>query len=420
MFFTAKGIDQIGILINQNRYKEAEALAREFIVSNPEIDEYKYCLAQALLLQGKLTDADEVADALLEDDPSRAVFIELKARIDIDQERLVDAEDKLKGLLESEYISDSYYLLLAQVKFRQNNYDKSLEYLDMALELDAENLDALNMRTAVANIIGDTALDHNIEEALNMSPNNSYAIANHGTQLLNQGKEKEALLRFKEALAIEPENVMAKYGLLEALKSRFWPYKMLHKYSLMMSRLSGKQSWTFIIGAYLIYRFILRTAQSNPELKTILYPIAGVIILMFLSTWILTPLMNLTLLTNPYGRLLLDEDEKKSALMTGVAFVLMLISAVMWAAVSKVFLFPTCIFLAMMIPAGTMLTIPGKDARMARLFGGALILIGLGAVLMGLLTGSFILAWVYALGLFGYQIMMNVWVIRTQGRTFGD
>ena len=193
MLRSIRGLDQLLILLDQSRYSEAESLARQFITTNPEVDAYKYCLAQALMLQGKLDKADEVADALLSDDPSRAEFIQLKAQIDIDQERLVEAERKLKGLLQSEYISDTYYLLLAKVKFRQNNYDKSLEYLDLALEIDAENLDALNMRSAVASIVGNEKVQSNIDEALNLDPNNSYAIANHAKQLLDQGKEKEAL-----------------------------------------------------------------------------------------------------------------------------------------------------------------------------------------------------------------------------------
>ena len=420
MLRSIRGLDQLVLLLDQSRYSEAETLARQFITTSPEIDAYKYCLAQALMLQGKLDQADSVADALLRDDPSREEFIELKAQVDIDQERLVEAEEKLKGLLQSGYISENCYLLLAKIKFRQNNYDKSLEYLDLVLEIDAENLDALNMRSAVAGIIGDDEVHSNIEEALSLDPNNAYAIANHGTQLLHQGKEKEALIRFKEALAIEPENVMAKYGLLEAMKSRFWPYKMLYKYGLFMARLSGNQSWAFIIGAYLIYRFILKTAQNNPQYKVFLYPVVGIILLMFLSTWILAPLMNLTLLTNQYGRLLLDEDEKKSAILTGVAFFFMIVSLLFWMTISADFMYPSLIFLAMMIPAGTMLSVPGKYENTAKLFGGGLIVLGFCAVILGLLSDSFILVWLYMIGLLIYQIMMNAWMIKTHGRTYGE
>ena len=420
MLRSIRGLDQLVLLIDQSRYNEAEALAHQFITTNPEIAAYKYCLTQALMLQGKLDEADQVADALLLEDPSKAEYIELKAQVDIDQERLVEAERKLKGLLQSEYISESYYILLAKIKFRQNNYDKTLDYLDSALELDAENLDALNMRSAVAGMIGDQYVQANIEEALSLDPNNAYAIANHGTQLLNQGKEKEALLRFKEALAIEPENILAKHGLLEAMKSRFWPYKMLHKYAIFMSRLSGKQSWAFIIGAYLFYRFVFTIARNNPQLKLILYPIVGLMLVMFLSTWILAPLMNLTLLTNQYGRLLLDEDEKRSAILTGIAFLFTIISLIMWAVVSADFMMPSLIFLGMMIPAGTMLSIEGKDEKTAQLFGGSLIVIGFLAVILGLLTDNFVLAIPYLIGLFFYQIMMNAWMIRMHGRTFGD
>jgi len=412
------GLDKMSILLGQSRYPELEQLARQFISTHPEIGEYKYYLSHALQLQGRLDEADEVADALLNSDPSRVEFIELKARIDIDQERLVEAERKLKGLLQSELILPEYYVLLGQIKFRQNNYDKSLYYLDLALEQDAENLDALNMRTAVAGLIGDEKALDNVEEALAMDPNNAYAIANHGSHLLHQGKEKEALERFKEALAIEPENALAQFGLLEAMKSRFWPYKMLHKYGMFMNKLSGKQSWTVIIGAYLLYRFVLGTARANPELKSILYPIAGLMVVMFISTWVLSPLMNLTLLTNSYGRLLLDEDEKKSAYISGMAFMLMLICLILWGVIGSKFMLPAGIFFLMLIPAGTFLSISGKHEKKAKIFGGSLIVLGFLAAIFILVWENHLFLFLYAIGLFIYQFAANAWMISTHGRVF--
>ena len=67
MLRSIRGLDQLILLLDQSRYSEAETLARQFITTSPEIDAYKYCLAQALMLQGKLDQADSVADALLRD-----------------------------------------------------------------------------------------------------------------------------------------------------------------------------------------------------------------------------------------------------------------------------------------------------------------------------------------------------------------
>ena len=67
-----------------------------------------------------------------------------------------------------------------------------------------------------------------------------------------------------------------------------------------------------------------------------------------------------------------------------------------------------------------MLSVPGKYENTAKLFGGGLIVLGFCAVILGLLSDSFILVWLYMIGLFVYQIMMNAWMIKTHGRTYGE
>jgi len=420
MLQNVRGAEKLSLLLEQSRYKEVEELAKDLVELNPEEVLYKYYLALSFKFQGRLDEADAVADILLTEEPGEPPFIQLKAGIDIDQERLADAEARIKGLLETGVIEDYNYQLLAQVKFRQNNYDKCIEYLDLALELDAENIDALNMKAAVTAIIGDPLAESQVEEALHLDPNNSYAIANHATQLLNAGKIEDALERYKEALVIEPENAMAIYGLKEAMRSKFLPYRWLYQFKLFMTKLSGGNSWAVIIGAYLFYRFILRMANNNPSLQPFLYPIVGIILLAFISTWILEPLMNFTLLNNKYGKLLLDEDEKKSAMITGMLLILGLISAVLWLAVSSKFMLVALVFMMMMLPAGSFLLIKGRDEKKATYFGIGLLCIGLLAIANILLRDNSSLVFVFFIGIFIYQFAINAWMVKMSGRTFGD
>lgn len=415
-----RGEKKLVLLLSQHRYADAESLSRDLIDIFPMENGCKYYLAHALRLQGKLDEADSVADILLADDPANPEFIELKASVDMDQERHVDAEKKLLDLLSAEHIKDHYYLMLAQIKFKQNNYDKALVFVEQALELDAENIDALNMRSALSAIVGENDLGEQVQEALSIDPNNAYAIANHGTQLLEAGKVKEALERYKEALSIEPENPLAQHGLIEAMKSIFWPYKLLYKYSRFMQRLSGQQSWGVIIGLYLLYRFMLKTAQSNPALKLILYPIVGIMLLMFLSTWILNPVMNCALLFHPYGKLLLDEDEKKSAMLTGVALLLALVSLPLWYFFGTKFMMVSLTFFMLSIPLGTMYAISGQYKGQALRAGQGVVTLGLVSIALRLLTSSGGFFMIFVLALFVYQLMMNNWMIKTQGRVFED
>ena len=141
-----------------------------------------------------------------------------------------------------------------------------------------------------------------IDKALEEDPNNATTHANYGWGHLHQGQHLKALEHFKTALQIDPLNDWAKAGMLEAMKSKFLPYRLLLQIMLKLEGLGRSAQWAAIIGGYVVFRLLSGLAKENEALRPLLVPVLILLGLLFLSTWILGPLMNLYMLTNPYGR----------------------------------------------------------------------------------------------------------------------
>ena len=306
-------------LYAQNRLAEAEKELLDILEQNPDFEHGQYLLASLYLEQGKKDKCKPIVQHLCNAHPEELPYIALMAELALANENYEKAEDAARHLIKSDAEDDSRHFLLAKIYFTQRFYDKALSACNTALSLNPDNLGALNMRLSINSQMGyvDEARI-NVIETLQRDPENPHSIANHGLSLLNEGRVDEALEKFKDALSRNPNSPIARMGMTEGLKSKFWPYKMFYQFGLKMSRLSGKNMWMVIIGAYLLFRLIRVVSESNEALKPFLTPIIYVIVVLFLSTWFLDPLMNLYLLNNKYGKLLLDEESKKSATLTGI------------------------------------------------------------------------------------------------------
>lgn len=410
---------RIKLLFSQDRFQEAEKLLGSFLEQYPDNQLGRYYLVITYYQQDKLSEAMVILEQLMAEYPEKPMYIALAARVEIAQELYERAIEKCEFLISMDPEDPEYYNIMATAKYNQRNYDKALYYADKALELDPEDLDALNLRTSAAGILGrNDAANLSIAEALQQNPNNDYTIANHAHQLLREGKVQESLDRFKEALALNPNNVVARYGLQEAMKSKFWPYKMFYKYQLAMSKLAGRQMWAVIIGAYVGINLLNRLAESNPAIAPFVRPIVITVVIIFLSTWIINPLLNLYLLRNQYGRLLLDEDDKKSAKLVGSS---LLIAIAAWIGS---FILPinglemvAIFFVAMMIPLGSMYNPPKEDdvVKTTRATLGIFILGMIGLAFM-MTTGNQLVVMLAFAGIFIYQWYLNSIMIRSGAR----
>jgi len=409
-------IERVGLLLEQNNIDAAEKVLNSFLNDHPDHFIGRYYKAVILLQKDDKETARIMCQQLLSEEPDSYAVLSLAINVDLADDKDKPAEEKAELLL-SIYSEDSdAHALMSRVKLNQNNYDAALVSADRALELDAENEDAYSLKIMIGGLLGKSDTNSAIEDALNLNPENPSLIANQGYQLVREGKIDEALERLQYALSIDPNNDMARFAMMEALKARFWPYRMFHKYAEWQTKLSEQGSWTFIIGAYIAYRFLNRMANENPDLEPYLMPIVYFILFLFIFSWVITPLSNLYLLTNPYGRILLDKDDKLMAQLVGSALGLsILFGAASWAQDSESLLNCAFVSFGSMIPLGTFLTpVSDKNRLITKLFS-----IGIPALgFIGISTGQMLFFYGALMGLFAYQWVINGIIIRENSRQF--
>ena len=405
-------LQRVELLISQGRTEDANQQIRSFLEDDPTSEYGRYLLAFILYFQGKSKESEKIVIHLQQEDPENPAYLALLAEINLREEELDLAEEKGKMLLQMSPYQVKFHNL---IKFAQRYYDTALKYANSALEIDPENLEALNQKTLLAGMLGDKQSAKNtILEALEKNPEDPYTIANHANQLLKEGNVKESLERFKEALSLNPNNTLARYGMQEAMKSKFFLYKLFYKYFDMMGRLTANGSWGFVIGTYVLYRVLNYVSRTNEVLSPFVTPLMYLLLAFFVLSWIINPLMNLYLMTNSYGRLLLDQDDKKMAQYTGASLLIALVGFGLYFTLGGYTnLMAGIFFVGMMIPLGSFLAPYDEDKKKKlTLFTIGILLIGvLGIVLQNesLIIGAFI-------ALFGYQIYMNSISISSSSR----
>jgi len=414
-------LQRVEILFNQRRFKEAITELKNYLSQYPDDFYAAYYLSNAYLMDNQGKEARSIAQGLLEENPESSMVLFLLAQIDMLESRFDEAETKAETLIAKHPEDANNYTLLAKIKFQQRYLDKSMFYVNKALEIDAENVEAHNFRVLVAQQIGeDVSAQESIGEVLAMDPQNATSIANQGIQLLNQNKVSESLEKFKEALAIEPTNYLAQHGMKEALKSKNLLYRGFYQYQRAASKLSGNKLWFIIIGSYIGLQMLNRAAANTTGATQMILTILVIgIVSLFLLSWVINPLMNLYLFTNKYGRILLTEDDKTMAQATGLSLIFAL------TCIALHFLFPemewlllAILFGGLMIPAGThLLPQRSENRKKLKVFGIAILGIGLLGYFIAL-GGEGLLFRLSLFGLLGYQFYFNKVMIDDYARRY--
>ncbi len=219
------------------------------------------------------------------------------------------------------------YALLAKIHLAQYDWEMALSEAERGLSIEAEHVECLNTRAiALRQLNRPEESSAVIEHTLRVAPDNTSALVNLGWHKIEQGKHKEALEHFREALRLEPTNDAARHGVVEALKASNVVYRIILRYFLWMSKLSGRASWAVIIGAYVLFRLLREIARSNPSLEPFVWPLLILYFLFVFLTWTAVPLFNLALRLHPIGRYALSRSEVRASNWTGGAMLLAILA----------------------------------------------------------------------------------------------
>ncbi len=402
-------LQRVELLFQQSRFKEAKEMLETELANQPDYFPYRINYIIALMHSDEEEKAEQLCDVLMQDYPEETELISLSAEIDLRLDRFDRADSKVKLIKELGELDEDIFILESRAKLGLRNYDKALEAVNKALEIDASNQDALNLKIMISNILGKD-IEADVNDVLELNPENAWSIANHAEELLNQGKVKEALERAKDSLMIDPENPIGQHVMAEALKSRFFIYRLFRKYSEFTARLSEGGSWYFLIGVYVAYKVLRGIAKQIPELIFLVYIIIG----LFLLTWIIGPITNLYLSFNRYGKLLLDHDEKLMARLVGLSLLAGIICTVLFfTGVNFINVNTLILTFGMAIPFGSFLQPRKKRGRQtALIFTCGLLFFGI----LSLIPSATPFFAIFILGLFAYQWVINGILIRENSR----
>lgn len=403
-------------LMQHNRYKDAERELINILSIDPDNAQALALLSVCKIEHDDLSEASRLIQDAIGKEPTNDHFLYIQSLIFAKQDKTKDAEKFIRSAIAMNPESAEYFGLLATIKLNEKEWQPALEAADHGLAIDASNLLCLNSRsTALFKLDRKDDAYSTIREAISQDPENEVTHTNIGWGLLEKGDHLEALKHFREALRINPNYGNAKAGLVQGLKARYWFYRIFLKYSFWLSNMKSKGQWAVIIGLYVGIRVLDTIAESNASLGMFLKPIVYLYIAFAISTWIITPLSNLFLRLNVYGRYALAKKAIRASTFVGVSLLIGVLGGIAFLFTGELLYLLILIYgVSMMIPLASMFN-PEKKSSQNILISYTIVLALIGAfvIFQGAVTGSVgNAANVYVIGAIAYGWIANAMVIR--------
>jgi Tfp pilus assembly protein PilF len=321
------------VLFEQSRLDLAEPEVRKALGDDPDNALAHSLLAICLLEREDWDAATEAARNAVHLAPESPFAHSTLARVLAERQDLDQALKSAEESLRLDPTDADTYALLSVIHNLRRNWSRALHAAEQGLEHDAEHVGCNNARAMALTKLGRTAeAGTTLASALAREPENSLSHANLGWTFLHEGNGKQALEHFRESLRLDPTDDYARAGLVEALKARNPIYGLMLRYFLFMSGLSGRARWTFVIGAYVLYRILLTLASSNPKWAPWIMPVLIAYFVFVVMTWLSQPLFNLLLRLNRYGRHALSDDQRRGANLVGLLAIPTLLCLGQWLA----------------------------------------------------------------------------------------
>lgn len=319
-------------LYEQSRFDMAVNELRLGLSEDPDDPMAHSLLALCLSAQEKFEEATREAQEAVHHAPDAAGPHSALARVYYDRNRTTEALAAIEESIRLDPEDEDSFALLGAIYFDQRRWQPALEAAERGLEVESEHVGCTNLRAMALIKLGRrTEAGATIDSALARNPEDAVTHANQGWRLLEQGRREKAMEHFKEALRLEPNNEWARQGIVEALKARHFIYGVMLRYFLWMNKLNRKLQWVLIISLWLGYRLLFSLSERVPALAPFIWPLLIAYIAFVFLSWTSSPLFNLLLRLNRYGRLALSRDQRVSSNWVGLALLGALASVAAYA-----------------------------------------------------------------------------------------
>ena len=315
------------LLFQQGRHDLAEAELRQALGNSPDNPYGHALLALCLAQREQFPEATAAAQHAVELAPDFSFAHYALARVYLRRNREAEALVAAQEAVRLDPQDADYFALVAEIHLNERRWPAALEAAETGLQFDAEHVGCANLQAVALVKLGRKAeAGRTIDAALARHPENSLTHANQGWTLLERGEPRRALEHFREALRLDPDNEWARRGIVEALKARNVLYALMLRYFLAMARLRDRAQWGILLGAYLGNILLGQLASAYPDLAPWILPLRVLYAVFALMTWVASPLFNLTLRMNRFGRLALSPEETQASNWLAGCLVLVLLS----------------------------------------------------------------------------------------------
>jgi tetratricopeptide (TPR) repeat protein len=306
------------LLLQQSRTEMAEKELRRALADEPNNPMAHAVLAICLSDREQYREATSEAEQAVALAPDASFPHYALAGVLEDRNRHKEARRAIEEAIRIDPEDADQWARLSSIELACKKWDAALTAADNGLAIDPEDTSCTNLRAiALVKLGRPDQAGATIDAALSRDPDNADTHANQGWTLLHAGEHKKALEHFREALRLEPNHDWARSGIVEALKSRHFVYRIMLSYFLWMARLSGRAQWGILIGGYIGYRVLASQAGKHPGLDVVVVPLMVIYIGFAVMTWISNPLFNLLLRLSRFGRLVLSREETLAANCVG-------------------------------------------------------------------------------------------------------
>jgi tetratricopeptide (TPR) repeat protein len=380
------------MLYEQSRYELAEEEFRQVLANDPN-DAFAHALLGLCLLERKeYRSATEHIERAIHLAPDLPLAHSAHSRVLFERNYIDAAMSAIHEAIRLDPENADLHAQEGMIYLHKSKWQDALNAAEQGLQVDPEHVNCTNLR-AMAMVKLDRRADagRTIDAALARAPEDSFTHANQGWMLLHDGNPNKAMEHFRESLRLDPTNEWARQGIVEALKARYFIYSIMLKWFLWMSKLEPRTQWLIVIAGWFGARALRATAKANPQLGPFIYPVLILYMAFVLMTWIASPLFNLILRLNRFGRLALSREEIVASNWLGLCLLLAL-SMVGWWAVTQhdVALVGATVFGFLLIPlAGTFNCQPGWPRWAMAAATAVLAAAGLGAFWLAWTEGPF-------------------------------
>jgi tetratricopeptide (TPR) repeat protein len=286
-------VGHVAQLLAVGQTRRAREAAVRLVAEAPDEPSAQLVLSQVLATLKELEPAQAAADEAVRLAPDAGAAHAQRARVLLQRGRFAPAERAVAEALALDPSEPSTHLLRAHLLLVCDRAAAALDAVEHALRLDPDDPDAHRLRavTLLKTAPRDWDIsEHSARRAVELDPDDADAHGVLGFVHLHAHRLDDAEERFRAALTLDPNNVLALHGLSEALMARSPLYRPFLKVSLFLQGAGPGVQLAAIAGLWaLVNAAVPMLRGAPPPFPAAAGPLQGAYLVLCAYTWFVTP-----------------------------------------------------------------------------------------------------------------------------------